>query len=209
MPRLSWTAPCSPKPSTIAFAPDTFKGKQIYPQMRERISYTVSFDEGPVAQAADGRWPRPRLLSLRGVDVATLTLSELDLAACLFQGAHHLNQLRIDGAQPFADAPGAWMVQLGRWWVPVWRRWSRRQTLAEEHHWRREHPSPAVPGRWSRLAQPAWHGPACQTPAWVARSTGHEVQRMMPDRLTLLYRALRKAQEDSKNEPGAGRLLLR
>jgi hypothetical protein len=29
------------------------------------------------------------------------------------------------------------------------------------------------------------------------------VQRLTPDRLAMLYRVLRKAQEDSKNEPGA------
>ena len=33
--------------------------------------------------------------------------------------------------------------------------------------------------------------------------TGQRVQRLGPDRLAVLYRALRKAQEDSKNEPGA------
>jgi hypothetical protein len=137
------------------------------------------------------------------VDVATLTLSDLDLAGCLFQGAHHLDQLHIEGARPFADTPAAWRLRLGRWWVPVWRRWSRRQTLAEEHHWRSEPSSPPMPGRGLRLSRPAWHGPACQTPRWVAVQTGQEVQRLMPDRLAVLYRALRKAQEDSKNEPGA------
>jgi uncharacterized protein YjbI with pentapeptide repeats len=186
------------KPSTVAFAPDPFKQ---YDPVAGREGET--FGEGPVAQAEGGRWSRPRLLSLRGVDVATLTLSELDLAACLFQGAHHLDQLRIEGDRPFADTPAAWRLHLGRWWVPVWRRWSRRHTLAEEHYWRSEDPSPAVPGRWSRLAQPAWHGPACQTPAWVAEQTGQQVQQLKPNRLAVLYRALRKAQEDSKDEPGA------
>jgi hypothetical protein len=33
--------------------------------------------------------------------------------------------------------------------------------------------------------------------------TGQRVQRLGPDRLAVLYRALRKAQEDNKNEPGA------
>jgi hypothetical protein len=185
------------KPSTIAFASDPFE--HFDPAGTE----VEMFGEGPVAQVDGGRRSRPRLLSLRGVDVATLTLSELDLTACLFQGAHHLDALRIEGARPFADSPGAWRLRLGRWWVPVWRRWSRRQTLAEEHHWRAEHPSPAVPGRRARLAQPAWHGPACQTPVWVAGRTRRRVQRLGPDRLAVLYRALRKAQEDSKNEPGA------
>jgi Pentapeptide repeats (9 copies) len=186
------------KPSTIAFAPDPFKHHD--PPTGGEVE---TFDESPVARVADSRSPRPQLLSLRGVDVATLTLSELDLAACLFQGTHHLDQLRIEGDRPFGDTPAAWRLHLGRWWVPVWRRWSRRHTLAEEHHWRSQHPSPAVPGRWSRLAQPAWHGPACQTPPWVAEQTGQRVQQLKPNRLAVLYRALRKAQEDSKDEPGA------
>jgi hypothetical protein len=137
------------------------------------------------------------------MDVATLTLSELDLAACLFHGAHHLDQLRIEGDRPFEDTPAPWRLYVGRWWVPVWRRWSRRQTLAEEHHWHSGQPSTAVPGRWSRLVQPAWHGPACRTPTWVADRTGQRVQQLGPNRLAVLYRALRKAQEDSKDEPGA------
>jgi uncharacterized protein YjbI with pentapeptide repeats len=182
------------KPSTIAFAPDPFKHYD-----RE----VEAFGEGPVAQADSGQRSRPQLLSLRGVDVTTLTLSELDLAACLFQGAHHLDHLRIEGARPFGDTPGAWRLRLGRWWVPVWRRWSRRQTLAEEHHWRREPASPPSPGRGLRLTRPAWHDATRQIPGWVAVRTGQEVQRLTPDRLAVLYRALRKAQEDSKNEPGA------
>ena len=186
------------KPSTVAFAPEPFT--RYDPELGREIE---SFGEGAVAQADGGRRSRPRLLSLRGVDVATLTLSDLDLGACLFQGTHHLDALRIEGVRPFADTPGAWRLRLGRWWVPVWRRWSRRQTLAEEHHWRGEPAAPPMPGRRVRLRRPAWHGPACQTPGWVAVQTRHDVQRLTPDRLAVLYRALRKAQEDSKNEPGA------
>jgi hypothetical protein len=140
---------------------------------------------------------------LRGVDVAGLTLSELDLTACLFQGAHHLDQLRIEGARPFADTPGAWRLYLGRWRATVWRRWLRRQTLAEEHHWRSAPTSPSASDNWLRLIRPAWHGPARQTPPWVVERTGQQVQQLTPDRLAVLYRALRKAQEDNKNEPGA------
>jgi hypothetical protein len=80
------------KPSTIAFAPDPFKHYE-----QDVPGEVESFREDTVAQADAGKRSRPRLLSLRGVDVATLTLSELDLAACLFQGAHHLDALRIEG----------------------------------------------------------------------------------------------------------------
>jgi uncharacterized protein YjbI with pentapeptide repeats len=186
------------KPSTIAFAPDTFKDNDL-----DRGVDVELFDEGPVAQVEGGRSSRPRLLSLRGVNVAQLTLSEVDLTACLFQGAHHLDQLRIEGARPFADSPGSWRLHLGHKRVVVWRRWERRQTLAEEHHWRSKPTFESGPGRWLQLTRPAWHGPARQTPTWVAERTRQRVQRLSPDRLAALYRALRKAQEDSKNEPGA------
>jgi len=38
---------------------------------------------------------------------------------------------------------------------------------------------------------------------WVADVTGEEIDLLTPDRLASIYRALRKAQEDNKNEPGA------
>jgi hypothetical protein len=37
----------------------------------------------------------------------------------------------------------------------------------------------------------------------VGEQTGQRVQRLLPEHLASLYRALRKAQEDSKDEPGA------
>jgi Pentapeptide repeats (9 copies) len=182
-------------PSTLAYAEDTFRHPVGDPS-----GEGPWLDETPLH--AVGRSLRPRLLSLRRVDVGNLVLAEVDLSACLFHGAHHLDQLRIEGTRSFAPSPGAWRLHLGRWWLPVWWRWSRRQTLAEEHHWRAV-PSPAVPGRWARLARPAWHGPACQIPGWVEERTGQRVQQLGPERVAVLYRQLRKAQEDSKDEPGA------
>jgi uncharacterized protein YjbI with pentapeptide repeats len=184
------------KPSTLAYAEDTFRRPPGHP-----VGKGPWFYETPLR--ASGQPPRPRLLSLRRVDVSTLVLADVDLSACLFHGAHHLDSLRIEGTRPFATTPGAWRLRLGRWWLPVWWRWSRRQTLAEEHHWRSEHPTPAVAGRWARLTQPGWHGPACQTPAWVEKQTAQRVQRLGPARVAVLYRSLRKAQEDNKDEPGA------
>ncbi|SFB98935.1 pentapeptide repeat-containing protein [Streptomyces aidingensis] len=62
-----------------------------------------------------------RLLSLDGADAAHLTLNSVDLSACRFAGALHLDQLRLEGRCTFGSTP---------------RRWSPRRTLAEEHHWR-------------------------------------------------------------------------
>jgi uncharacterized protein YjbI with pentapeptide repeats len=132
--------------------------------------------------------PPPRLLSMRGVDVSNLTLVELDLRRCLFQGAHKRSELRIVGARPFADTPNDRVQFLG---MPLWRRWTHRQVLAEEHR-RRD-------GRFKGR----WYPPECRSPDWLEDVTGQKVDLLEPDRLASIYRALRKAQEDNKNEPGA------
>jgi uncharacterized protein YjbI with pentapeptide repeats len=96
------------KPSTVAFAFDPWKGANPEDDQGADPGGGVEvepFGEDLMVGTGAGRSSRPRLLSLRGVDVATLTLSELDLAGCLFQGAHHLDQVRIEGARPFADTP--------------------------------------------------------------------------------------------------------
>jgi uncharacterized protein YjbI with pentapeptide repeats len=186
------------KPSTVAFAADPFTHYDPITSLE-----VETFGEGPVARVEGGRWSRPRLLSVRGVDVARLTLSELDLAACLFQGAHHLDQLRIEGTQPFASTPTGWKFgRVGGQGVPVWR-WTRRQALAEEHQWRAGRRLPAsLSGRpHPRLI--GWSGPETQAPDWLADRSRRRIQSLQPGRVAVLYRALRKAQEDSKDEPGA------
>ncbi|MGW7341252.1 pentapeptide repeat-containing protein [Streptomyces sp. NPDC054808] len=117
--------------------------------------------------------PGVRVASLRGVDAAHLVLADLDLWECLFAGAVHLDQLRLEGACTFNTPPPAvhW-----RRWLPV--RFTRRRVLAEEHHWRASRPG-AVPG-------------------WVGGAG-----RAGPLQLAPVYRALRKAFEDGKHEPGA------
>jgi uncharacterized protein YjbI with pentapeptide repeats len=133
---------------------------------------------------------KPRLLSMRGVNVSNLTLVELDLSQCIFQGAHKRAELRIIGARPFVDTPKDRVWPSRR--IRLFRRWTRRQALAEEHRWRRLTRSL---GRW--------YPPECRSPPWLAKVTGQKVDRLNPERLASIYRALRKAQEDSKNQPGA------
>ncbi|MET9122138.1 pentapeptide repeat-containing protein [Streptomyces sp. NPDC004528] len=118
--------------------------------------------------------PGVRVASLRGVDAAHLVLADLDLWECLFTGTVHLDQLRLEGACTFNTAPPA--VHWRRW-PPV--RFTERRVLAEEHHWRASLPG-AVPG-------------------WVP-GTGRAAG---PLQLAPVYRALRKAFEDGKHEPGA------
>ncbi|WP_330248553.1 pentapeptide repeat-containing protein [Streptomyces sp. NBC_00562] len=117
-----------------------------------------------------------RMASLRGVDAAHLVLADVDLSGCLFTGTVHLDQVRLEGTCSFATVPSGTRWRAGH---PV--RFTERRTLGEEHHWRARLPA-AVPG-------------------WNATASG--VGPVGPAQLAPVYRALRKAFEDGKNEPGA------
>ncbi|MFF5155058.1 pentapeptide repeat-containing protein [Streptomyces sp. NPDC000348] len=119
--------------------------------------------------------PRVRVTSLRGTDAAHLVLTDVDLTDCLFVGTVHLDQLKLDGRCPLAFPPPG-MRRVGR--RPV--RWTRRRTLAEEHHWRA-----------GRQRADGWTDAPDGTDVWE------------PAVLAPVYRQLRKALEDGRNEPGA------
>ncbi|MFP8944217.1 pentapeptide repeat-containing protein [Streptomyces fenghuangensis] len=132
-----------------------------------------TMEEQALAHAPDAA---VRIATLRGVDAAHLVLADVDLSACLFTGTVHLDQLRLEGACAFDAVPPGTHRRRGR---PV--RFTGRRTLAEEHHWRAKRPD-AVRG-WNVAVLGAGHaGPAQLAP---------------------VYRALRKAFEDGKDEPGA------
>jgi hypothetical protein len=159
-------------------------------------------DQADHADATTLRWrtARPRVLSLAGTDLTHLTLAGVDLRACRFAGAFHLDQLAIEGKFPFADRPAGRQRAWG--WPPVWR-WTPRRTLAEEHRWRADYEH--------GLRRRGWHPPACRLPyepeptppllrpsaAWHAR------RRERARTVGQAYRALRKGLEDRKDEPGA------
>lgn len=118
--------------------------------------------------------PGVRMASLRGADAAHLVLHNVDLSACLLSGTVHLDQLRLEGECRLAPAPSG----LRRHGVLL-ARWTARQTLAEEQHWR-----------------------AARTRSgWASAPAGVEV--VGPAGLAPVYRQLRKSFEDSKNEPDA------
>lgn len=121
---------------------------------------------------------RPRLLSLREATVAHLGLSNIDLRACRFARAQGLDQLRLEADCEFALTPDDL-------------RHTTRRTLAEEHHWRAE-----------RDGQSGWYPPDVQLPDWLAEGE-RPVEVLDPPQIATLYRSLRKALEDSKDEPGA------
>ncbi|OEJ21535.1 hypothetical protein AS594_39025 [Streptomyces agglomeratus] len=119
----------------------------------------------------EGGRPLVRIRSLSGVDAGRLALNDVDLAPCRFTGAVHLDQLSL-GHVTFEPSPKG---VRGWRWRPVY--WRLRPTLIEEHYWRASKPStgwkPAPPG--GTIAKPSGLAP--------------------------LYRQLRKALEDAKNQP--------
>ena len=117
----------------------------------------------------------PRVVSMRRAKVGNLALSGVDLRACRFEGAHGLDQMRLEFVR-FAETPSGWR------WKPIPWRWTRRQVLAEEHQWR--HP------------REGWYGEEI-------RGAGEESEPLPPERIAAIYRALRKGREDNKDEPGA------
>ncbi|MFC5673562.1 pentapeptide repeat-containing protein [Streptomyces incanus] len=173
--RWSSTAELRLRYATVDFAHAVFE----YPlTIAAEANPFVLPDGQPVDEQvlADGPDAAVRMASLRGVDAAHLVLADVDLSRCLFVGTVHLDQVRLEGTCAFDAVPPRthW-----RRWRPI--RFTQRRTLAEEHRWRASRPT-AVRG-WNVAVFGDGHvGPAQLAPA---------------------YRALRKAFEDSKNEPGA------
>ncbi|MFH9376466.1 pentapeptide repeat-containing protein [Streptomyces anulatus] len=173
--RWSATAEIRLRYATVDFAHAVFE----YPlTIAAEPDPFVLTDASELADTALAGAPGPgvRVASLRGVDAAHLVLADVDLSDCLFTGTVHLDQLRLEGACTFDTAPSSvhW-----RRWPPV--RFTERRVLAEEHHWRASRPG-AVQG-------------------WNVAVLG--VGRAGPLQLAPVYRALRKAFEDGKHEPGA------
>ncbi|MFF3663604.1 hypothetical protein [Streptomyces olivochromogenes] len=129
-----------------------------------------------------------KVISVEGVDAAHLVLTDTDLTDCRFIGAFHLDQIRLEGRTTFAPVPEGIRLR-GR---PM--RWSQRHTVAEEHHWRAHSDGQPAPTPHNAPTDRAWrigphHGDSAHTPD--------------PEDVAAVYRQLRTAFEDAKNEPGA------
>jgi uncharacterized protein YjbI with pentapeptide repeats len=139
---------------------------------------------------------RPRLLSVRHADAERLTFRAVDLRRCRFAGARNLDRLRLLAEAELARTPGP--QRIGGLRPPRWM-WTRRRVIADEYEWRlRDDPRREV---WEGLLG----GPVIERPE--PRFAGLEARRHMrraePAELAALYRQLRKAQEEAKDEPGA------
>jgi uncharacterized protein YjbI with pentapeptide repeats len=141
------------------------------------------FDEQRTSAETDQPLWVPVLASLAGVDVSGLVVIDVDMAHCLFAGAYHLDELRMEGRCRFGYPPRNSRLA----WMPS--KWTRRQVLAEERSWRH------WPTEGAETEIVAWS----DRPGTVRLPEGP----LTAERLAALYRALRKALEDVKNEPGA------
>lgn len=127
----------------------------------------------------DGLEITASVISLRGVDAAMLTVANVDLRDCVFSGTHHLDQLKLEGDWKLARTPDGI-----RWYgvMPHW--WTRRLIIEEERSWR----ASRIQKTMTRLDWGPVH----------PRETVPEAGM-----LASVYRQLRKAREDAKDEPGA------
>jgi uncharacterized protein YjbI with pentapeptide repeats len=166
-----------------------FEGPSLVTSLGPAFEYGRRALLGWEEPTADGGWHetladsppsdfRPRVISVRGAKVADLVLSAVDLRACRFAGAHALDRMRLELAR-VSDAPPGW-----QWRALPWR-WTRRQTLAEEHQWRHGQRRPQ-----------GWYEAG-------VRVEGDTVEPLAPEQIATIYRALRKGREDIKDEPGA------
>jgi hypothetical protein len=162
------------KPSFVVGADQPFVLKSFIKPLNE--SEIVSRARAKT-RASDDPWI-PILTSIRDADAFNLSVTDVDLSQCGFAGARLLDQLRLEGRCIFDHPPKGFRA--GWTLLPLWR-WSSRQSLAEERVW--------------RATTPKYSG-------WAAIRSSESAE-VRPERLAALYRQLRKAQEDAKNEPGA------
>ncbi|MDT0489738.1 pentapeptide repeat-containing protein [Streptomyces griseus] len=123
----------------------------------------------------------PRLLSISGVDASQLTITDFDLSECVFTGAFNLDQISLGGENDFGDSPSG-----VHWKGIIPRRFSSRRVIAEEHYWRSD-----------RAESRGIRSP------WKSNPTDVLVVNHGPRHVGANYRQLRKAMEESKNEPDA------
>jgi hypothetical protein len=118
-----------------------------------------------------------QVLGLEDVDLALVTFAGVDMTRCRFAGGRNLDKARLDGVFPRS---------------PDTLRWSKRLVIAEERWWR------VRAGHGD-----AWRRPECGPPDEAEPFYTHGNAPPEPPQLAEIYRGLRKAREDAKDEPGA------
>ena len=179
--------------STVA----SIEGRSVLRDYKdEPVGFLDDTSASNVIEKQPWRSRQPCLLSLRGADVTEITLADIDLRACRFNGAFNLDKIRLDQVL-FLRTPTGWQCHLRRNWLPTVWKWTDRLALAEEHEWRET---------FERgVRRSGWHPNMALSPEEVSEDrhlapTGREVRAQQ---IANLYRALRKSLEDRKDEPGA------
>jgi uncharacterized protein YjbI with pentapeptide repeats len=154
-------------------------------QPGESLHMTAGAEFGSARDAAfqPHALAQPRLLSVRYSNVSQLTIVDVNLSSCRFEGAQSLDAMTIEGTGLFDVVPQTVYQILSRK-VRVQLR-ARRQIIAEETIWRRDHRR-SIP-----LRRPS-----------VTRLKS-ALGTVEASRIAALYRALRKSRELMKDEPGA------
>ncbi|NWF26051.1 pentapeptide repeat-containing protein [Streptomyces sp. PKU-EA00015] len=137
----------------------------------------VRLDESAVADSTGV--DTPSIVSLRRADLANLALSNVALTKCQFSESHNLDKLRIDGDARFGRSPHGWRRSSK---FPYFSHWIDRKVINEERQWRRQN---------------GWRRP------WSNDRRRTSVHLASADSIAQVYRSLRKAQEESRNDPGA------
>ena len=170
----------------------------------------------------------PRLISLWGSDAPNLSLTDVDLSRCQFAGTQLLDQLRLEGRCIFDHPPRGMKIGVARpdFWsrrrIRAWRRsiarspgraqppppLSMRTWLRFMRSWLRRSCADMLTNgahlwstRQSIAEERSWRATTRNYAGWSKKRSGQA--EVGPERLAVLYRQLRKAQEDAKNEPGA------
>jgi hypothetical protein len=121
----------------------------------------------------------PYITTMSGTDLTGVTLSNLDLSRCKFIDSRNLDKLRLEGGVQFSTTPTGFRISFRRP-LSIW--WSKRKVIMEERHWRRAN---------------GWRN------SWLWGGNTRYRTTPSPESMSHIYRSLRRAHEESKNEPGA------
>jgi hypothetical protein len=164
-------------------APDDSVDGSVPPGESLQVTAGAEFGSARDAAFQAHALPQPRLLSVRYASVGQLTIIDVNLFSCRFEGAQSLDAMIIEGTGLFEVVPRT-VYRVFSLKLHVQMR-ARRQIIAEETIWRRGHRRSILAGR-----QP-------ETGLKAASGT------VEASRIAALYRALRKSRELLKDEPGA------
>lgn len=146
--------------------------------------------ESACSDTSPDRTEIPRLLTLRGALVSSLSLSRIDLGDCHFFGTHGLESMTV-------EPDCAWRH------TPACRRCIDREMIVEEQHWREQNERQqrgVGHARTSLLHRRLW------VPEVPSLEAAGDPGLLEPFQLAAIYRALRRSREDSKDQAGSGDL---